>query len=87
MGPNLGQRTKIVPGTICCYFFKFGSLVFLEIEYSDSLEQCVTSTKGKSYEKRFWGPNFGQNGPKSGPELVFLLFSQVWFISLPLNCK
>ena len=37
--------------------------------------------------KQFLGPNFGPNGPKSGPKLGFLSFSQVWFISFLLNCK
>ena len=66
--------------------FSFGSLVFLEIEYNDSLQQFITSSRGKTHEKKFWGPNLGHNMPKSGPKLVFLPFSQVWFISFPLNC-
>ena len=32
-------------------------------------------------EKNFFGPNLGQNGPKLGPKLGFLAFSQIWFIS------
>ena len=45
-------------------FFKFGSLFFLEIAYGDSLQQCIIPTRGKrgkTYEKQFCGPNFGQN--------------------------
>ena len=64
----------------------FGSLVFLEIAYKDSLQQCITSSRGKTYKKFLGGLNFDQNGPNSGPELVFLEFSQIWFIGLPLNC-
>ena len=49
-------------------FFEFGSLVFLEIAYSDSLQQYLTSGRGNL-----------------GSKLDFLLFSQVWFISFPLE--
>ena len=33
------------------HFFA-GSLVFLEITYNDSLQQCLTSNKGKAHEKK-----------------------------------
>ena len=80
-----------VQNYIFCHFLKFGSLVVLEIAYSDSLQQCITSSKDKTYEKKFGGgggggPYFCQNGPKSGPKLGFLLFTQGFFISFPLNC-
>ena len=61
----------------------FGRLVFFEIEYSDSLQQFVTSSRDKMYWKKFWGPNLGQNEPKSGLKLGFWLFSQGWLISFP----
>ena len=67
-GPKLG---------VFCHFLKFGSLVFLEIAYSDSLQQCITCSRGKTREQKFWEPNLGQNRPKSGPKLGFLPFSQV----------
>ena len=35
--------------------------------------------------KTFQGPEFGLNRPKLGPQLNFLSFSQVWFISFPRN--
>ena len=35
------------------------------------------------FEKKNWLPEFGPNGPKSGPKLDFLPISQVWFISFP----
>ena len=35
--------------------------------------------------KKIWGANLWQNGPKSDPKLVFFPFSQVQFISFPLN--
>ena len=41
-------------------------------------------TDGASFlKKKFWQHGFGPNGPKSGPKLGFLPFSQVWFISFP----
>ena len=35
------------------HFLESGSQVFLEIEYDDSLRQCLTSSKGKTHEKIF----------------------------------
>ena len=55
------------------HFLKFGSLVFLEIEYNDSLQQCMTSSRGKTH-KKFGGTKFGSKRPKSGPNLGFLPF-------------
>ena len=34
-------------------------------------------------KKKKNGGKFGPNGTKSGPQLGFLSFSQVWFISFP----
>ena len=53
-------------------FLKFSSLVFLEFACNDSLQQCLTSSRGKVHEKIFRPPNFG-------------LMGQVWFISFPVN--
>ena len=39
------------------HFLKVGTLVFLEIAYSDSLQQCLTFSRGKIYEEKFWGSN------------------------------
>ena len=47
-----------VENEIFWHFLKFGS--FLEIAYYDSLQQCLTSTGGKTYEKNFWGCYLGQ---------------------------
>ena len=72
LGPKFGPKgPKSGPKLVFCNCLKFGSLVFLEIAYNDSLQQCVTSSRDKTQEKNFWGPNLGQNGPKSGPKLVF----------------
>ena len=44
-----------------CHFLKFGSLVFLETPDNDSLQQCITSSRGKVHGKEFSGPKIGQN--------------------------
>ena len=53
MGLNQAQ-IEIFP-----HFLEFGSLVFLEIVYNDSLQQFLTSSRGKSHEN-IWGPNLGK---------------------------
>ena len=73
------------------FFAIFSSLVhlvFLEIAYNYSLQQCLTSGWGKSHEKDFGGPNLCQKlclkigfSPFSN-----YVFSHVWFISFLLNC-
>ena len=69
---------KLVLKNVFCHFFKFGSLVFLEIAYSDSLQQCITSSRGKTHKKDWGGgANLGQKRPKLGSILGFPLFSQV----------
>ena len=62
------------------------SYVFLKITYNNSLRPCLTSRRNKIYGKKNWGPKLGPSGPKSGPKLGLLSFSQVCFISFPLNC-
>ena len=58
-------RAKMRPETRFFYhFLKFGSLIFLEITYTDSLQQCLTSSRGKIHEKKFLGPNLGQRSQK-----------------------
>ena len=55
-------------------------LVFLEIEYNDSLQQCIKSSRAKipSENKKIWGLNFGQTEPNSGQKLVvFAIFSSL----------
>ena len=68
------------------HFLVFGSYVFLEIVYNYSLRKCLTSSRGKTREKKFLGPKFGPNEQKSGPKLVFLPLSKVWFIIFLVNC-
>ena len=49
-GPNLASKLGTKLGFLP-FFFKFGSLVSLEIAYSDSLQQCITPTRGKTHKK------------------------------------
>ena len=58
-------------------FSSFGSLVFFEIAYNDILQQCITSSRGKAHGKKL--------RPKRA-KIRFFTFSQVQFISFPLNC-
>ena len=71
-------------GSKLCFlpFSQVGSLVFLEIAYNDSLQQCPISSRGKIHKRRKKNcdPNLSK-GSKLGPELGFLPFSKVWFIS------
>ena len=75
-GPKLGQN---------CHCLKFGSLVFLEL-YTVIACNNVEHLVEEKPRKKFGGTNLGKNRQKSGPKIVFLPFSQVWFISFPLNC-
>ena len=60
-----------------CYFLKFGSLVFFEIEYNHSLQQCLTSSRGKIH-KIFLGPKFGPKRPKIRYKISFFaIFSSL----------
>ena len=49
--PKSGPKLDFLP-----FFFEFGSYVFLEIAYNDSLQQCLTSSRCKSHP-----PNLSQN--------------------------
>ena len=63
------KKPKLCPKFVFffCHFLKLGSLAFFEIACSNSLQQCLTSCRRKF-------------GPKLGPKLDFLPFSQVLFI-------
>ena len=81
MGPDLGQTGQNQAQNCFFYhFLKFGLLVLLEVAYDSSLEQCLTTSGGKTH--RYWGPSLGQNIVL---KLGFSLFSQVCFISFPLS--
>ena len=71
-GPNLvptGQNQA--QNEIFTHFLKFGLCAFLEIEYDDSFRQYLTSSRGKTHEKKNLGPKFWPNSKKSGPKLGF----------------
>ena len=51
------------------------SLVFVEIAYSDNLQQWLTSSTGKTYDKSFWGPYLGQASENWVWNLFFVIFS------------
>ena len=81
--------TKIGPKTR--FFVIFSSLVhvvFLEIAYSDSLQQCLTFSRDKIQEKKIFGPKFGSKGPKSVLKLGLFPFSQAGsLIFLEIACN
>ena len=58
-GPN---GPKLGPKLFFFYFLKCGSLRFLEIACNDSLQQWLTSSRGKTHERNFWGPHLCQRG-------------------------
>ena len=62
---NLATRiwaiwTKIGSKMFFCHFLRFSSLIFLEITYNASLQQCLTSSRDKIHGKKCWGSNLGQ---------------------------
>ena len=60
-----------------CHFLKCVFLVFFEFTYSDSLQQCVTSSGGKILEKNFWAQIWAK-GIKIWPEIrSFVIFSSL----------
>ena len=73
-GPN---GPKSCPKQGFCYFFKFASLVLLEIAYKDSLQQRQTSSRGKIHDKHFRGPYLGQRSQNQAQNYIFLPFPQV----------
>ena len=69
---------KIGPETsFFCHFLEFGSLVFLQIAFNDSLQQCLTSSRGKIHKKNFEA-QFWVKGAKIGSETrFFAIFSSL----------
>ena len=73
MGQNWTQNQ------VFCYFFKLGSLVFLDIAYNDSLEQCLTCSRGKTHKKYFLDQR-GQNWSLNQVFCHFLKFCLLIFL-------
>ena len=73
----LAKWAKIGQKKVFCHFYKFVLLVFHKIAHNDSLQQCLTSSRGKIHTKKIFLPQFGLKEPKLGLKLGFLLFSQV----------
>ena len=77
--------TKIRPKTKFCHFFKFGSLVFLEITKVDSLEHCLSTSRFNTHEKKK-----KKGGPKLGLKLSFSHFLKVAslvFLDIAQGCS
>ena len=73
MGQNQAQNQ------VFCYFFKFGSLVYLEIAQDDSLEHDLTTSRGKTHEK-----NCGfQSGSRIRVFAIFSRFHHQFLLILP----
>ena len=67
---NLGPRgLDYAQNEFFCHFV-FVSLVLLAIAYSDSLQQCLTSSGGKTHEKYFWAQIWAK-WTKVRPEISF----------------
>ena len=79
-GPN---EQKSVPKLDFCHFLKFGSLVFLEIAYNDSLQQCITSSRGKILKKSFGDQIWAKIRLKTRFSVIF--WSLVHYVCLKLN--
>ena len=45
-------------------FLKCGPLVFLKIAYNDSLQECITSSRGKTHKKNLGDKIWAKNRPK-----------------------
>ena len=82
LGPIFFQRGQNrSQNQVFYHFLKYGSLVFLQIAYNDSLQQYLTCSPGKIREKTFWGP-------KSVPKLGFphfLKFRSLVFLEITYN--
>ena len=79
MKKKFGAQVLDKGDKISCNFLKFGALVFLEIAYNYSLQQCISSRV--KTQKKVLGTNLGKKGPKLDLTPGLRPFSQIWFIS------
>ena len=77
-GSPIGPKSGL--NQVFCHFLEFSSLGLCEIACNNSLQQRLTSSRGKIYKKNNWGIKFRPKVPKLGSKLGFLLF---WFVSFP----
>ena len=80
--PNFGQTAQNrAQNQVFCYFFKFSSLVFLEMAQDDSLKHCLD----KTLEKNFGGPKLGS---KLGQGFCqFFKFPSLVFPDIAQDCS
>ena len=81
---DLFDLLMLIPGVHCYiilvffYFLKFGSLVFLEIAYNVSLQQCLTSSRGEIHEK-YLEAQICTKRVNIGPEIrIFAIFPSLY---------
>ena len=74
-GPKFGPKWQksVLKLGLFSHFLKFGSLVFLEIAYNHSLQQCLTY-RNKIHKKNFGDPNLSQRGQNRSRNQVFCHF-------------
>ena len=83
---NLGtkfepKRVKSGPKLDFCHFLKFGALVFFEIAYNDSFQQCIIFSIGETHEKNFWA----KIGSETGFFCHFVRFGSLVFLEIVYN--
>ena len=63
-GPSLGPTgLNEVQYKVFCYFIEFGSYALLEVAYSDSFQQCLTSSRDNDPKRKLGeGTDLGQTG-------------------------
>ena len=79
MDPNSDQKGQNwAPNQVFCHFLRLDLLVFLEIAYNDSLQQCIRSSRGETTKKIFddqvWAKT-GQNQAQN--QFLFPIFSSL----------
>ena len=96
--PNLGPTgLNQAQNEVLHNFLEFGSLVFLEIAYNDSLQQCLTYSRGKNPWKKMFGTQIWTKWAKISPGISFfccchfrkfctLVFLEIAYIDILQQC-
>ena len=91
LAPSLGLTgLNNAQNEVFRYFLEFGSKVFPEFEYDDSLRQCLTSSRSKTHGKNSEGPDFdqaGQNQTRNQVFCHFLKFASLVFLDIARDCR